>query len=53
MPLDEGTESEVLTATNAMNDRPRKCLRYKTPWEAFLELTKAHVTKNTSGALMT
>jgi IS30 family transposase len=53
MPLDEVTESEVLTATNAMNDRPRKCLGYKTPWEAFIELTQAHVTKNTSGALMT
>ncbi|VVH54868.1 Mobile element protein [uncultured Gammaproteobacteria bacterium] len=32
-------EKEVFKATDLMNNRPRKCLGYKTPFEVFAELT--------------
>ena len=40
MDLRNVTEKEVWEATEKLNHRPRKCLGYKTPWEAFFELTK-------------
>ena len=40
MPLDQVTHEEVFRATEAMNHRPRKCLGFKTPWEAFAEMTQ-------------
>ena len=35
MPLHKVTEKELFKATDLMNNRPRKCLGYKTPWEVF------------------
>ena len=32
MPLHKVTEKELFKATDLMNNRPRKCLGYKTPW---------------------
>ena len=40
MQLDQVSKEEVFAATEAMNNRPRKCLGYKTPWEVFNELTQ-------------
>lgn len=40
MALDKVTEDETLAAVEKLNHRPRKCLGYKTPWEAFVELTQ-------------
>ena len=39
MVLDKVNEKEVFKATDLMNNRPRKCLGYKTPFEVFAELT--------------
>jgi IS30 family transposase len=39
MALDKVNEKEVFKATDLMNNRPRKCLGYKTPFEVFAELT--------------
>ncbi len=39
MALDKVNEKEVLETTDLMNNRPRKCLEYKTPFEVFAELT--------------
>jgi F0F1-type ATP synthase alpha subunit len=33
------SEKEAFRATDLMNNRPRKCLEYKTPFEVFAELT--------------
>ena len=52
MPLDQVTQEEVLTATEAMNHRPRKCLGFKTPWEVFAEMTRENIKSFHSGALM-
>ena len=30
---------EVIEAIHRLNSRPRKCLDYATPYEAFMELT--------------
>ena len=40
MALDKVTENETLAVIEKLNHRPRKCLGYKTPWEAFVELTQ-------------
>ena len=53
MALDNVSEKETLEAINALNNRPRKCLDYKTPWEAFVELTQQKPVSFPSGALMT
>jgi IS30 family transposase len=37
--LPKVNEKEVFKATDLMNNRPRKCLGYKTPFEVFAELT--------------
>ena len=52
MPLDQVSNKEVFEATEAMNNRPRKCLGYKTPWEVFNELTQMNTTFENCGALM-
>ena len=39
MELNNVTISEVSLAIDQLNSRPRKCLDYKTPYEAFFELT--------------
>ncbi len=45
MELIEVTKRQVFSAVHKLNSRPRKCLGYKTPYEAFEELTG--VTQNT------
>jgi hypothetical protein len=35
MALDNVSEKEAFRATDLMNNRPRKCLGYKTPFEVF------------------
>jgi len=42
------TNKEVFSAVWKLNDRPRKCLGYKTPFESFEELTGTDV-KNLEG----
>ena len=38
------TRKEVLDAVHKLNSRPRKCLDYATPYEAFMELTGLDAT---------
>ncbi len=33
------TRKEVIDAAHKLNSRPRKCLGFATPYEAFMELT--------------
>jgi len=33
------TRKEVIDAAHKLNSRPRKCLGFATPYEAFIELT--------------
>jgi IS30 family transposase len=33
------SEKEAFRATDLMNNRPRKCLGYKTPFEVFAQMT--------------
>ncbi len=33
------SKKEVLKATDLMNNRPRKCLGWKTPFEVFAKMT--------------
>jgi IS30 family transposase len=39
MPLIDVTTESVLDAVDRLNSRPRKCLGFKTPYEAFYELS--------------
>jgi len=39
MELDKVSENDVIRAVNKLNNRPRKCLNYRTPYEVFKELT--------------
>jgi IS30 family transposase len=39
MALDSVSEKEAFRATDLMNNRPRKCLGYKTPFEVFAKMT--------------
>ena len=50
--IDIATET-VIEAINKLNDRPRKCLKFKTPYEVFEELTGINVKKLWGHALMT
>jgi len=45
--------SDVFTAVDKLNSRPRKCLGYKTPYEVFESLTGIDIRKIKSYALMT
>ncbi|WP_067583357.1 IS30 family transposase [Endozoicomonas ascidiicola] len=45
MELNNVTEKEVIIAVDKLNNRPRKCLDYKTPYEAFKEFTGIDVRK--------
>ena len=51
--LDKVSEQEVIIAVDKLNNRPRKCLNYKTPYEAFEELTGMNARKVMGYALMT
>ena len=52
-PLDKVTQHEADLAVNALNNRPRKLLNYRTPWEVFNELTGQYFDSFPSVALMT
>ena len=52
MPLHKVTEKELFKATDLMNNRPRKCLGYKTPWEVFSHAMGIDHNINPSVALM-
>ncbi len=45
--------ADVFSAVDKLNSRPRKCLGYKTPYEAFESLTGINIRKLKSYALMT
>ncbi len=53
MKLDTVTAQQVLAAVDNLNSRPRKCLKYKTPYEAFHALTGLDVKKLIGCALIT
>jgi IS30 family transposase len=53
MELIDVTCDEVFAAVHKLNSRPRKCLGYKTPYEAFEELTGIKQENLTGHALMT
>ena len=53
MELINVTKKEVYDAVHKLNSRPRKCLGYKTPYEAFEELTGISQEELTGHALMT
>ena len=52
MKLDKITDNEVKTATDLMNNRPRKCLGFKTPFEVFAEMMGKDYFFNYRVALM-
>ena len=47
------TVRQVLTAVDRLNNRPRKCLKYQTPYEVFKKLTGVDIKKLMGYALMT
>jgi IS30 family transposase len=47
------TEKQVFDAVHKLNNRPRKCLGYKTPFEVFRELTGISKKRLIGYALMT
>ncbi len=51
--LNNVSEQEVIKAVDKLNSRPRKCLDYKTPYEAFKESTGIDVRKVMGYALIT
>lgn len=53
MELIDVTAQQVFEAVHKLNSRPRKCLGFKTPYEAFEELTGITEKKLTGYALMT
>jgi len=53
MGLLDVTTREVLEAVHKLNNRPKKCLGFKTPYEVFLELSGIDAEKLVGVALMT
>ncbi len=53
MELKEVASKQVVEAVHKLNNRPRKCLEFKTPYEVFEELTGITKNKLTGYALMT
>ena len=53
MELDNVSEQEVIIAIDKLNSRPRKCLGYQTPYEAFKKLTGVDARRIMGYALMT
>lgn len=53
MELVDVTLEQVLEAVDRLNNRPRKCLNFKTPYEAFESLTGVNVKNLTGYALIT
>ncbi len=52
MALDKVSEKETFRATDLMNNKPRKCLGWKTLFEVFAQLTGKDYFLNGSVALM-
>jgi IS30 family transposase len=53
MELVEVTGQQVFDAVHKLNSRPRKCLKFKTPYEVFEELTGITQKMLTDYALIT
>lgn len=53
MELLDVTVQKVLSAVDKLNNRPRKCLNFQTPYEVFEKLTGVDVRKITDYALIT
>ena len=53
MKLNDVTYDQVFDAVDNLNSRPRKCLKYQTPYEVFLALTGIDVKNILGCALMT
>ena len=53
MELVDISAKQVIAAIDKLNSRPRKCLGFKTPYEAFHQLTGLDVKKLMGYALMT
>ena len=53
MKLNNITTEQVVSAVDDLNNRPRKCLKYETPYEAFQAATGIDVRKIVSCALIT
>lgn len=53
MKLIDISVSQVIEAVHKLNSRPRKCLEFKTPYEAFKEATGLNVEKLMGYALIT
>jgi len=49
----EVTTKEVLTAVHRLNNRPKKCLGFKTSYEVFEENTGVHIKSIVEIALIT
>ena len=52
MPLDKVSAKAVESAVKKLNNRPRKCLEYQTPYEVFLKLTGIDLKNKVGVALM-
>ena len=52
MELIDVTKKQVFDAVHRLNSRPRKCLGYKTPYEAFEEMTGIKMNIFTGHALI-
>ena len=53
MKLNNVSAEQVIAAVDNLNNRPRKCLKYKTPYEVFYALTGVNVENIISCALIT
>ena len=53
MELPDITVQQVASAVDRLNSRPRKCLKFKTPYEVFEKLTGVDVRKIMGYALIT
>ena len=53
MELPDITVQQVVSAVDRLNSRPRKCLKFKTPYEIFEKLTGVDVRKIMGYALIT
>ena len=53
MALNQISMKAVVAAVDKLNSRPRKCLGFKTPYEAFQNLTGIDVRNLLGYALMT
>ncbi len=53
MELIDVTKKQALDAVHKLNSRPKKCLGFKIPYEAFEELTGTNEKTLTGYALMT